>query len=298
MSTRAALTAIVLLGLSGLAPAADPPGESTEAPPADALRAEELARMRTNARTITVRQRVEQEERPVELVEPAVLNYSDPGGTTTDGTIWVLGKSGRPAAMAGVFYIRYANGTERWSCELLSLSEHPLEMTGKSGWAWTPQTAELTWHEFAGAPKPAENSRSRGLQMKNLARKFTVTEFLAPDQPEPLRVMDRPLYKYVDEERRVVDGQMFAFATGTNPEAVLLLECRRTDAGGEAWHYAFARMTAAQAEARLDDEVVWTCPPIGPWIKTEAYYSKFGDEAVIFGDEVEPEPVLRGRTIR
>jgi hypothetical protein len=275
----------VLVGVAlGLAWAG--PGFTADEPEAEApkSRASELAKMRANAQTIVIVQSVEGQDRPVELIEPAVLNYADAGGITTDGTIWVFGKTGRPAAMSGVFYLRHANGTEKWSCELLSLSEHPLGMTGKSGWTWTPETGGLVWKVLSG-PKPAADARPRALQMKNLARKFTVSESADGERWDETRLMDRPLYKYTDAEHEVIDGQIFSFAIGTNPEALLLLECRGPTPAEGNWHYAFARMGASEERAKIDEMTVWDVPPIKVWKKNEAYYSNFGTEDVVFGDK-------------
>ena len=45
------------------------------------------------------------EAQPLELVPAPVLRYSDPGGITTDASVWVWGSRGRPAIVAGVFYL-------------------------------------------------------------------------------------------------------------------------------------------------------------------------------------------------
>jgi hypothetical protein len=42
-------------------------------------------------------------------------------------------------------------------------------------------------------------------------------------------------------------------------------------------------MTAAECEARLDDEVVWRREPVVRWKPREPYYSMFGRDANVFG---------------
>ena len=49
---------------------------------------------------------------------------------------------------------------------------------------------------------------------------------------------------------------MFAFVWGVNPEALLFLE---TD--GTTFSFAWARLGAAQSQAKLDDRMVWEAPP-------------------------------------
>ena len=55
----------------------------------------------------------------------------------------------------------------------------------------------------------------------------------------------------------VVDGAVFAFAQGTDPELLVLLEARRS---GEslAWHYAFGSATLFLLEGYVDETQVWT----------------------------------------
>ena len=54
----------------------------------------------------------------------------------------------------------------------------------------------------------------------------------------------------------LVDGAAYAFAMGTDPEAVLLFEA--VVSGGETrWQYGFARATSGGLEARLDGKGVW-----------------------------------------
>jgi hypothetical protein len=54
---------------------------------------------------------------------------------------------------------------------------------------------------------------------------------------------------------------MFAFAKGTDPEVVLLLEAVERQ-GKVAWQYAFAPATAWAVEASLGDRVVWSVSPL------------------------------------
>jgi hypothetical protein len=103
--------------------------------------------------------------------------------------------------------------------------------------------------------------------MNSLSEGFKVTMLgLKADQSdrEEMRLLPKPIYRYkLDDGQTVhsdlIDGAIFAFVQGTDPEAVLLIKAirhgDRTD-----WQYAFARATAAGLEARLGPSVVWTAP--------------------------------------
>jgi hypothetical protein len=100
--------------------------------------------------------------------------------------------------------------------------------------------------------------------MKGLADRFKVaiTRWKADKSDrEELRLLPRPLYRYEPSEAPGrgsgwIDGGVFAFVQGTDPEGILLLEAVDPD-GSPRWQYAFARATSAALEARLDKTVVW-----------------------------------------
>ena len=101
--------------------------------------------------------------------------------------------------------------------------------------------------------------------------------------------MIRALHRYADPEKGLIDGAIYAFAAGTNPEALLLLEARADDSGRGKWSFGVARMGAASCQAKLDDKVVWECPPIDVWDSREPYYSMFGTDATVFGSMTETD---------
>jgi hypothetical protein len=54
--------------------------------------------------------------------------------------------------------------------------------------------------------------------------------------------LSTPLYRYEKPPGDVLEGAVFAFVLGTDPELLLVLEARR-DEGATVWQYALARMT-------------------------------------------------------
>jgi hypothetical protein len=79
----------------------------------------------------------------------------------------------------------------------------------------------------------------------------------ASEVERELRALAQPIYRYASPDAGIVDAGMFAFAIGTDPEALLLLECRADKQGGNAWYYALARMNRDGLEVTLDDETIW-----------------------------------------
>jgi hypothetical protein len=59
----------------------------------------------------------------------------------------------------------------------------------------------------------------------------------------------------------VLDGALFAFVVGTDPEVWLALEARGSADEGD-WHFALARMNADALAVELDGRQVWEAPAI------------------------------------
>jgi hypothetical protein len=71
-------------------------------------------------------------------------------------------------------------------------------------------------------------------------------------------MMPQWLYRYGREGAECLDGAIFSFAMGTDPEAVLLLEAFKSSDDAYQWQFAFVRQTAAALEGRWKKEVVWS----------------------------------------
>ena len=54
----------------------------------------------------------------------------------------------------------------------------------------------------------------------------------------------------------MLDGAVFAFVQGTDPETLLLIEAFKKGSGFE-WQFAFARRTSGELEGRHKDVIVW-----------------------------------------
>jgi hypothetical protein len=225
----------------------------------------------------------------VELSGAALLRYSSPGAGTTDGSLWAWGKAGRPVALGAVFFEQRPKQDEKWSCELLSLTNGPVGAQSTAGWKWAAEASDLRFSPIPDAPAVAEKDTDRARQMKELARRFAVSATYREGMTEQLRLMVRALHRYSDREDGLLDGVIHAFASGTNPEALLLLEARSVEGGPDAsrrmaWHFGFARMGAGKCQAKLDDRVVWDCPAIKMWNNREPYFSTYGPSADVFGE--------------
>jgi hypothetical protein len=120
----------------------------------------------------------------------------------------------------------------------------------------------LEFREIPDAPAPANTEAERLRQMRDLLKRFSAREYYdITSQDYALRLLTRPIDRYADSASGLLDGAIFIYANGTNPEALLVIEAQRKGAGSPpSWSYAAAPLTRAQPTIRLGQRDVWTHP--------------------------------------
>jgi hypothetical protein len=118
----------------------------------------------------------------------------------------------------------------------------------------------VKFRSFTNSPEVATTERARLLQMRSLARRFTAHQFWDPNnQRFELRLLARPVHQYRDPESGLLDGAIFIFTHGTNPELLLLIEALQSRSSA-SWQYALVRIGSAEFHAELDGQEVWQEP--------------------------------------
>jgi len=175
---------------------------------------------------------------PLQLRATPVLEWTNPVSGSIRGRVFLWTVAGRPELIASIYEI---GGRPGISVECHSLS--PGRITGKrdDGTAWNPQSEGVTLKRVDPAPRPAESAAGRLTQMRALAASFSAQRTDPDGTRWELRLMRQPLYRYHDDRGELVDGAVFCFAQGTNPDVILLLEARREE-NGLIWQYGLARM--------------------------------------------------------
>jgi hypothetical protein len=186
-----------------------------------------------------------------------VLRWNNPRSEVVDGTVFVWLADGRPETIGGIWI---KDGVARVDFHSLSAARLTANLAGRQ--VWHPTAGGVTWRPVEQADNPAPTRAGRLQQMRKLAQEFDVHAVkTAPDYDEGsiwrFRVLPRPIYRYAEEA--AADGAIFAFAQGTDPEALLLLESRET-ASGPRWHFTFARYCGWELHARRGEREVWTAP--------------------------------------
>lgn len=186
------------------------------------------------------------------------LRWANNARGSEDGTTVVYVHAGRPIAVACLY---------PWEGQIVqdlgSLSLQPIVARRDGNVIWRPQEPGLKFAEIPDAPTPERSATQRLRQMKALAAQFqsTMLGWKAgdTDDREELRLLSQPLYRYETGGGEVLDGAVFAFVMGTDPESVLLIEA--AGKGDRAkWRYAFARRTSGELEGRYRGQTVWKVP--------------------------------------
>ncbi len=224
------------------------------------------------------------------LSDRPLRRWSEPTREASDGALWIFGTAGRPAAVVALELYPDPNHHQVWAYEFVSLSTGPVEVSGGSGfdiaWSdlpppradgsllWTPAVPGVTFQSIPGSPAPGNSENERMRQMKALSERFSAEEYYAKTkQTDSLRLLARPLHRYHDVPSGIVDGAIFEFAHGTNPEVFLLIEAQKDGADAATWRFAAAQLTRAGPTLRLDQRAVWNKPYVVKIAPNEAYYS-------------------------
>src|SRR5262245_30649167 len=215
-------------------------------------------------------------EREFDVIPDALFRSQDATRNEFDGTIWGYGKTGRPAALLTLILQATGNGTHKWLYELNSLSSRPVEAR-IPGFPipWSTRQSGLEMKDIPKAPLAAANDAGRIRQFRELSSRFTGFEMLEKGANGPLerfelRLLPRPIHRYSDPEKGLIDGAIFLMSHSTNPEIIMVLELVR-DGEKSVWKSGFARCAFAEVHVELDGRDVWTQPHIQVTTASEPY---------------------------
>ncbi len=191
-----------------------------------------------------------------------VLRWSNPLLGSLHGSLYLWTDRGRPAVAASIH--KWHHPFTQRANEFQSLVTTHLigERDGET--VWEPDRPGVEFRSFEDAGEPSANRGLRLRQMRDLASNFSASERERPTAAKPnstptnLRLLTQPVYRYPAAQDEIMDGALFAFVAGTDPEAFLVIEARKR-AGKYEWQYAPVRMTSMQAlRFTYRDREVWT----------------------------------------
>jgi hypothetical protein len=202
------------------------------------------------------------------LIEAPLLRFDDQVTGVVDGTVFVWMLDDRPAATASIWIRKTGHEFH----EFQSLTVGGLIASSEGQERWTPTKPGIERKPSPIAQRPAVSAAARLKEMRAFAGEYKATVMTSEKDQQELRLLPQPVYRYGRADGTVVDGAIFAYCKGTNPEILLLVEAVRN--GKELdWNYAFARMTSRGCEARRADKVVWSAPRLFGSSPTDPYFN-------------------------
>jgi len=237
---------MIVAGLAGFQAAA---AQQTEEGPNE--RAASLERLVAVAEEYTVT--IGGSEERLELVKAPVLRYSDPVSSISDGVVLAWTKDGRPEAVMAL----HPGSKDRTWIEYQSLSLSPLNAVSTNQPDWHPRGPGVGFRPLDGVPRPDTGAADRLAQMRSMLRPFSASVSDNQGGRQELRLLSRPIFRYAQTDRGIIDGALFAFVRATNPELLIVVEAQVVD-GQPHWHYSPARFTGRACDLRIKDQLIWS----------------------------------------
>jgi hypothetical protein len=129
---------------------------------------------------------------------------------------------------------------------------------------WTASRPGLELKPIPGAPTPADSAAGRLRQMRALAQEFTGRQTNRAGVDRDMRLLAQPIYRYENTKGDLIDGGLFAFLQGTDPEVFLLIEARRPRGGTPEWLFGATRMHGISLRLDHRGRAIWSAPELPP----------------------------------
>jgi hypothetical protein len=215
------------------------------------------------------------DDKPLDLRREPVLRWSNPARREVHGNVFLWTRDGRPLVVGSLF--KWFTPFTHMSHEFQSLAEKPLRARFHGAPVWKTGEAGLRFMDVPGAAAPAASESRRLLQLKQLAKEFAGSKKEREGDQQELRLLPQPIHRYAAPKQGILQGALFAFVQGTDPELFLLIEARGETAASARWQFAATRMTSVELRLRHRDRQVWAAD-ILPWKKVydhENVYTSF-----------------------
>lgn len=196
-------------------------------------------------------------DQPLQMVRALKWDNNARGSASGLTVLFVAG--GRPEAVACI-YPWDGNLVQEFRSLSRTAGGLVAQRKGDTAPFWKPTEQGIAMKAIPKADAPAKTKFARLRQLKQLRKRFeaTLMGWKNDDSDrQDLRPLPRHLYRYTKPTGDVLDGAVFAFVMGTDPEVLLLIEAVKTKSGDQ-WQYGFVRRTSGELAGRLDGETVWT----------------------------------------
>ncbi len=170
------------------------------------------------------------------------------------GDVYLWTRQGRPEVLASITTVYGIDRRLETEIHSLSLGRPVLAHNGKQ--IWEPSRPGVDLKLVPGGVPPGQSPAARLRQMRTLAKQFSASSESGDNRWE-LRLLPKPVYRYQSTDPQLLDGALFAFVKGTDPDAFLMIEARRADHEFR-WLFAITRFNGnCTLRVRHGDREVW-----------------------------------------
>ena len=203
-------------------------------------------------------QRADDESKELKLVKTPILRWTNPSVGRVYGSVYVITEDGRPQAIVSPY--KWFEPHTGFEMECRSLASTGLNAYRDNKSVWSTSKPGMEWKAIPNPPDVGKTTVERQRQIKQLAEEFTAQLLDTRDQErgddQQLRQMTQPVYRYSSPSHHVLDGAVFAYVVGTDPELFLNLEAREVN-GEPQWQYGLARMNSDRLVVKFRGDEVW-----------------------------------------
>lgn len=191
----------------------------------------------------------------VKLNETPLFSWATPEREAIGGELYLWTVAGKPLATIGI----WTYDDIKDSHELQSLSTEGVTASRNGAVAWATKVGGLKFRKLENGSVPDATTVRRKTQMRTILDQRFTAEMISREnnRTTQLRVLPQPLYRYDPLPAGVLDGAIYSFALGTDPEVVVLFEARTESDGSRAWYYAFAPATSTSVKGFIDTKEIW-----------------------------------------
>ncbi|TWU15389.1 hypothetical protein Poly21_25840 [Allorhodopirellula heiligendammensis] len=198
--------------------------------------------------------------RPLKLSDAPVLTWASLGGWSGDVFVWT---GNGQIQIVGCVGSQETDAGPKVFLEFHSFASSPIASVRLDPSAtWRVPIEMNPAIPIPGAPTPSTSARRRLLQLRSLAKWFSVGMQLTDERKEAsLRLLPQPLARESNDDADVIDSALFAFVSsaGTDPEALLLIETGNVDEK-LTFTYQAARLTTREIWMSLKGVEIWRVP--------------------------------------
>lgn len=196
--------------------------------------------------------------RELALNKTPILRWTNPAVGRVYGNVYVVVSDNCPQAIVCPY--KWFVPWTSLDMECVSLTSAAIEGTREGKMVWSTEKPGVEWKPVPGHPAAGKSSLERQRQMKKLAEEFTA-ELLdmrinQKGEDQQLRQMTQPVYRYESIKHHVIEGGVFAYVMGTDPELFLLLEVIDEEKSS-SWRYGLARMNTDRLAVKFQGNEIW-----------------------------------------